>query len=575
VATVVLWLCAAAVLPQGLPSVLAGAAIGAAALTIIAVTANQDDRTFGGWRPARVLSLAAMIGLAGVLGAALAIAADPIGNDPIDPRAGVGTTLTDRNAPDLLSDLATLRSNDRLDLVVAVTSGTEPTPIRLRLVTYGNHDGTRFVPEASLDDVRLVREPEVPPQGSLLTLDITPAGYAGPYVPLLDRLIGLDLRDLGYDEESQVVVVNGSFARYELTGTVITDANLDGLAASRTEDVEPYRTVPVQLPEEIRTAAFELVDGAPDDISAVRAITEFVATLGRDDSVPTGHSLGRLRLDLTERRSADVEQLAALHTLMVRAVGIPARLVVGYVSDDLEIRSSELQAWTEIAYPGIGWIPTEPVTNAPQEASADEPPPTTTIPESNDVQAQALPRELGPGEDRDVQGDSGPLSLGELLLYVLVVIAASIGLLYGLRRVRRARRENSIEATHRTLGAWAELVDRLRESGFDLSATDTIGDVVDRASEMDPRLVAPAQSLGRLASDALHGPADTLPEVAAAAWNELEEAEQIIVEITGPATMLRRTIDPRILRYRAPVPPPHRDGGRRSLLATEAESSLS
>ena len=81
----------------------------------------------------------------------------------------------------------------------------------------------------------------------------------------------------------------------------------------------------------------------------------------------------------------DQEQYAALMALMVRSVGLPARVVVGFVppaattdpasgaSDDrLDIHGSDISAWVEVPFEKYGWVafdPTPaPVKNPPDTA---------------------------------------------------------------------------------------------------------------------------------------------------------------------------------------------------------------
>src|SRR5690606_25475271 len=85
----------------------------------------------------------------------------------------------------------------------------------------------------------------------------------------------------------------------------------------------------------------------------------------------------------------DGEQYAAAAALMIREMGVPARVVLGFVpgsgddeegDDDtpppttrdgaVEIRGSDVQAWVEVALAGHGWVPfdvTPPRTQTPEQ----------------------------------------------------------------------------------------------------------------------------------------------------------------------------------------------------------------
>jgi transglutaminase-like putative cysteine protease len=52
--------------------------------------------------------------------------------------------------------------------------------------------------------------------------------------------------------------------------------------------------------------------------------------------------------------------------VMVRALGMPARIGVGYRAGTLQadgsylVRSSDVHAWVEVLFPGYGWLQFEP-----------------------------------------------------------------------------------------------------------------------------------------------------------------------------------------------------------------------
>jgi transglutaminase-like putative cysteine protease len=59
---------------------------------------------------------------------------------------------------------------------------------------------------------------------------------------------------------------------------------------------------------------------------------------------------------------------ASAQVVMLRAVGVPARLVVGYAQGERSganyvVRSKDAHAWPEVYFPGIGWVEFEPTGN--------------------------------------------------------------------------------------------------------------------------------------------------------------------------------------------------------------------
>jgi transglutaminase-like putative cysteine protease len=61
------------------------------------------------------------------------------------------------------------------------------------------------------------------------------------------------------------------------------------------------------------------------------------------------------------------EQFATAETLMLRSLGIPARLATGYSTGDYDpvlnqsiVREHDAHAWVEVWFPGDGWVPVDP-----------------------------------------------------------------------------------------------------------------------------------------------------------------------------------------------------------------------
>jgi hypothetical protein len=70
---------------------------------------------------------------------------------------------------------------------------------------------------------------------------------------------------------------------------------------------------------------------------------------------------------LFETRSGFCEHYASAFTFLMRAAGVPARVVTGYLGGEvnpvdgyLVVRQSEAHAWTEVWLPGEGWVRVDP-----------------------------------------------------------------------------------------------------------------------------------------------------------------------------------------------------------------------
>ena len=68
---------------------------------------------------------------------------------------------------------------------------------------------------------------------------------------------------------------------------------------------------------------------------------------------------------LTTSRRGFCQQFATAMAIMVRALGYPARVAVGYRSGTLNdgvytVETKDAHAWVEVFFPGYGWLPFEP-----------------------------------------------------------------------------------------------------------------------------------------------------------------------------------------------------------------------
>ncbi len=107
---------------------------------------------------------------------------------------------------------------------------------------------------------------------------------------------------------------------------------------------------------------------------------------------------------LFDNRRGYCEHYSSSMTVMMRALGVPARTVVGYYPGDFDqsrdgfvYRQLNAHAWTEVFFPGYGWIPFEPTANRPLSDRPDvaDMPTETPVPTEEPLE---MP-EMQPTED--------------------------------------------------------------------------------------------------------------------------------------------------------------------------------
>jgi len=124
--------------------------------------------------------------------------------------------------------------------------------------------------------------------------------------------------------------------------------------------------------------ARRLTQNVPTLEQKVRTLAGWVGTHAdystQADSYPIGADVPAYFVEHGGQAYCDV--FATVFTIMVRGLGIPARLVTGYRADSLDpqekvyiVRGTDAHAWTEVYLPGQGWVIVD-ATPAPSTAIA-------------------------------------------------------------------------------------------------------------------------------------------------------------------------------------------------------------
>jgi len=132
------------------------------------------------------------------------------------------------------------------------------------------------------------------------------------------------------------------------------------------------------LPTRVHALARQLTAGAPTVYDGVLAVNRYLwHHYAYDLSIPPQRRPGdAVDYFLFEERRGYCEQFASAMVVLLRAAGIPARLVTGYVPGTLnrltgllEVRNSDAHAWVEVYFPRVGWVEFEPTPGFPEVAA--------------------------------------------------------------------------------------------------------------------------------------------------------------------------------------------------------------
>lgn len=254
-----------------------------------------------------------------------------------------------------------------------------------------------------------------------------------------------------------------------------------------------------------------------------------------DENVEGTHTVDRLQRFLDERRGY-CEQFAATMTLMLRGLGVPARVGVGFlpgreVGGEFVVSTREAHAWVEALIPGQGWVVFDPTPGrgdpaggpSPEEQEAEVQPPPVPEPEE-----EPTPPPPGPAEQPPAGGaDGNPLPLIPMVFGLLALTAVP-----GSKRIRRQIRRGAtpLEAA---VGAFDELTDRSTDLGLGPRPSETQREFVRRVyAGAGAQGATAALVVARTAAEAVYGPAGMDRRRAEEAWRSV-----------GPAlTGLRRRV---------------------------------
>lgn len=215
---------------------------------------------------------------------------------------------------------------------------------------------------------------------------------------------------------------------------------------------ERYLQLPRNLPESIHDLAAQLSGGQRTPYDIARTISNYLRTeISYSDEVPMPpRNKEPLEWFLFTWKEGFCNYAASAEVILLRASGIPARLVVGFAqgkrneTGDFVVLQKNAHAWPEVYFPEIGWVEFEPTLNqalllrpfgedsaddelndmlslGSRNANVEEEPP---LPEEEDI---ALPEiiDLAPEAERPISSIWGMITL---------IVAALFGIWYFNRK---------------------------------------------------------------------------------------------------------------------------------------------
>ncbi|HTP02894.1 MAG TPA: transglutaminaseTgpA domain-containing protein [Anaerolineales bacterium] len=201
-----------------------------------------------------------------------------------------------------------------------------------------------------------------------------------------------------------------------------------------------YLEVPDSLRGEFRALAERVTAGQDSPYDKAIAITSYLrATLQYSTNVPAAPE-GRDPIEwvLFSYKKGFCNYYASAEVLMLRSIGIPARLAVGfaegeYTAGTYVVRRRDAHAWPEVFFPGLGWVEFEPtasqqplVRSDPLAQSGGATPNRNLIRPLDDAERPGLRPSTAQTTPR--AGALNFAAVAPVMLMILSVIAAALAL---------------------------------------------------------------------------------------------------------------------------------------------------
>jgi hypothetical protein len=342
----------------------------------------------------------------------------------------------------------------------------------------------------------------------------------------------------------------------ERSSTLIVDRSLDtsdGLDYDVTSQVPEWRgdalrEAPGDIPDDVRDSFLQLPELNQDVTDLAQTLTANVSTeydkaialqnylhsdqFHYDINAPKGHSSDALSSFLFTTKTGYCEQFAGSFAVMARAVGLPARVAIGFTSgiqDERDptlwhVRGKHAHAWPEVYFEGYGWVPFEPTPGRAPPGAGDWLGPITADEGTGGVGGAAGgPTGTGPGtgqpsnlpsgggagdQQRGAANDSnqsrtgGPSNAGKqgaelsgpmkvaLLVIGLGILSYLVGVPAAIGAQRVLRRRRAHQPTDRVRLAWRDAIDRAAAAGTTLPASLTITETAERLTAAVPPAAA-------------------------------------------------------------------------------------
>ncbi len=237
----------------------------------------------------------------------------------------------------------------------------------------------------------------------------------------IDRPIEATLLTLGDSEEDLIALIadpplpRGTSYQIE---TWINVPTINELRYSETDYPDwtaRYLRLPPDFSSDIKALAEDITEGMDNPYDKTDAITQFLRdNIAYSRILPeTPEDADLMAWFLFDAQTGFCNYYASAQVLMLRALGIPARMAVGYAEGEFDpetntyiVRKKDSHAWPEVYFEGYGWVAFEPTVSQSPLIRPLGPPPASGEDEAGDAIEE--PPDILPPLDPGIIMDDAP-----------------------------------------------------------------------------------------------------------------------------------------------------------------------
>ncbi|WP_426998700.1 transglutaminase domain-containing protein [Pseudarthrobacter sp. N5] len=552
----------------------------------VSVNRPQDDAATAKRAKIRRLATAAAVIAASV---GITAIASPLVTAGDDRKVLRNAIVPPFDPKDFITPLASFRNfvKDKKDDNLFVVKGL-PKDGRVRLAALDSFNGTNYNMDpngsgnfSKVGDAKsintLADSSGIVPTNDY-TINVSIEDYQGYFVPGGRKTTGISFTQsasgaasgLYFNSGTDTAVTTKGLSKGDSYSVQVSDpAKLEHGQLTQYDFAKLTLPDTAEVPPVVGSQANDLSADAPTAIDRVRqieahfqkkgAFSNGLVTEGQLPSV-SGHGSARIRNLLTAKQMlGDDEQYAVAMSLMLRHLGIPSRVVMGFYPDptspengagEVKITGKDVHAWVEAAFDRAGWVsfdPTPPKDNIPippDPENKSKPKPQVLQPPPPPQEPADLPPDSSPDAlDADQKKDNSWLFWGPLLgaigmaLIPIGILALPLLLIALLKSRRRKARFVEGHPAQRVGGGWNEVLSLATDMGAGVDSRATRRESAVVVADAFPGTQATTTMLANRADASIFGAGQPSEEEVQEYWTIVDTS---LKEMTGTVGFWRR-----------------------------------